>query len=149
MHRAAAAARPWRAIFGRRLGIAVTSHRTAGRLPPRTRHPYATATAAAMLGWAREQRLPVVLTNAVRYLHPADARVADVLDAARRLVPLDSRHIEPHNGEAFVKDAAQMAQIAEEITRAAGERDARRLLADTQRLAEYCVLDPEVDLGTR
>jgi error-prone DNA polymerase len=140
-HRAEAAARPWRAIFGRRVGVAVTSHRTAGR------HRYATATAAAMLGWAREQRLPVVLTNAARYLNRADARLADVLDSARRLVPLDSRHIEPDNGEAFVKDAQQMTQIAEEITRAAGERDPRRLLADTAQLAEYCVLDPHADLG--
>jgi error-prone DNA polymerase len=140
-HRAEAAARPWRAIFGRRVGVAVTSHRMAGR------HRYATATAAAMLGWARQQQLPVVLTNAARYLHSVDARVADVLDAARRLVPLDSRHVEPHNGEAFVKDAGQMAQIAEEIALAAGERDAHRLLADTQRLAEHCILDAQEDLG--
>ncbi len=140
-HRAAGAVRPWRAVFGRRLGIAVTSHRTSGR------HRYATATAAAMLGWARTERLPVVLTNAVRYLQPADARVADVLDSARRLVPLVSRHIDPDNGEAFLKDAGQMAQVAEEIATAAGERDGHRLLADTQRLAEYCALDPEADLG--
>jgi len=140
-HRAAGAVRPWRAVFGRRLGIAVTSHRTPGR------HRYATATAAAMLGWARTERLPVVLANAVRYLEPADARVADVLDSARRLVPLASRHIDPDNGEAFVKDARQMAQVADEIAVAAGERDGRRLLADTQRLAEYCALDPEADLG--
>ena len=140
-HRAAAAARPWRAIFGPRLGIAVTSHRTAGR------HRHATATAAAMLGWARQEQLPVVLTNAVRYLQPAGARVADVLDSARRLVPLASRHIAPDNGEAFVKDAQQMAQVADEIATAAGERDGRRLLADTQRLAEHCALDPAADLG--
>jgi error-prone DNA polymerase len=140
-HRAAAAARPWRAIFGRRMAVAVTSHRMAGR------HRHSTTVAAAMLGWAREQRLPVVLTNAARYLHTDDSRVADVLDAARRLVPLDSRYLEPHNGEAFVKDDEQMRSIAEEITQAAGERDHRRLLADTQRLAEYCVLDPEADLG--
>ncbi len=140
-HRAAGAARPWRAVFGRRLGIAVTSHRTSGR------HRYATATAAAMLGWARTERLPVVLTNAVRYLQPADARVADVLDSARRLVPLVSRHIDPDNGEAFLKDARQMAQVADEIATAAGDRDGRRLLGDTQRLAEYCALEPEADLG--
>jgi error-prone DNA polymerase len=140
-HRAAGAVRPWRAILGRRLGIAVTSHRTSGR------HPYATATAAAMLGWARQEQLPVVLTNAVRYLRPEDARVADVLDAARRLVPLDSRHITPDNGEAFLKDSRQMAQVADEIAVAAGERDGRRLLADTARLAEFCVLDPQADLG--
>jgi len=140
-HRAEAAARPWRAIFGRRMAVAVTSHRMAGR------HRHSTATAAAMLGWAREQRLPVVLTNATRYLRTEDSRVADVLDAARRLVPLDSRYLEPHNGEAYLKDAREMGRIAEEIAGAAGERDAARLLADTQRLAEYCVLDAEADLG--
>jgi error-prone DNA polymerase len=139
-HRADAAARPWRAIFGPRVGIAVTSHRRAAG------HRHSTAAAAAMLGWAREQRLPVVLTNAARYLRREDSRLADVLDAARRLVPLDSRHIEPHNGEAFVKDTEQMTQIADEIARAAGERDPGRLLADTRQLAEYCVLE-STDLG--
>ncbi len=141
-HRAEAAARPWWAIFGRRLAVAVASHRTAGR------HRHSTTTAAAMLGWAREHQLPAVLTNAARYLRTEDSRVADVLDAARRLVPLDSRYLEPHNGEAFVKDADQMRQIAEEISSAAGERDPRRLLADTQQLAEYCVLTPaELGIG--
>ena len=141
-HRAASAVRPWRAILGRRLGIAVVSHRRPAR------HPHATATAAAMLGWARGEGLPVVLTNAVRYLDPAGSRVADVLDAARRLVPLDSRHLDPDNGQAFVKDTGQMAQVAAEIATAAGERDdGRRLLADTVRLAEHCVLDPAADLG--
>ena len=141
-HRAAGTARPWRAILGRRVGVAVTSHRMPGP------HPHATATAAAMLRWARQEQLPAVLTNAVRYLQPDDARVADVLDAARRLVPLDSRHITPGNGEAFVKDGQEMARIADEIASAAGERDGgRRLLADTRRLAEHCVLDPEADLG--
>ena len=140
IHRAAGVVRPWRAIFGPRLGIAVTSHRTPAR------HRHATATAAAMVGWARGERLPVVLTNAVRYLRPEDARVADVLDSARRLVPLDSRHIEPDNGEAFLKDTGQMSLLADEIARAAGERDGRRLVADTQRLAEHCALAP-ADLG--
>ena len=148
VHRAAGAVRPWRAIFGRRLGIAVASHREAAGIGRSGRLRQATATAAAMLRWARQERLPAVLTNAVRYLDPDDARVADVLDSARRLVPLDSRHIDPGNGEAFLKDARQMAQIAEEIATAAGERDdGRRLLADTQRLAEHCVLDPHADLG--
>ena len=140
-HRAASAARPWRAIFGRRLGVAVTSHRRGGR------HPQATATAAAMLRWARGERLPVVLTNAVRYLDPGDSRVADVLDASRRLVPLGSRHLEPDNGQAWAKDAREMARIADEVATAAGEGDGgARLLADTVRLAEHCVLSP-ADLG--
>jgi error-prone DNA polymerase len=141
-HRAAGAARPWRAIFGRRLGVAVTSHATA---PQAGR--YTTPAAAALLAWARQEHLPAVLTNAVRYRDPGDARVADVLDSARRLVPLTSRHLVPDAGEAYVKDADQMARIADVIARAAGERDGARLLADTRRLAEHCVLDPHADLG--
>lgn len=141
-HRAAGAARPWRAIFGRRLGVAVASHATA---PQAGR--YTTPAAAALLAWARREDLPAVLTNAVRYRDPGDARVADVLDSARRLVPLTSRHLVPDAGEAYVKDADQMERIADAIARAAGERDGARLLADTRRLAEHCVLDPHADLG--
>lgn len=100
-----------------------------------------------MLGWARQERLPVVLTNAVRYVDRADHRIADVLDSARRLVPLTSRHIELDSGEAYLKTDAEMAAIADEIAMAAGERDGRRLLDDTRRLAEFCVLDPHDDLG--
>ncbi len=140
-HRVASVLRPWRAIFGPRLGFAVVSHR---REPG---HRLSTRAAATMLGWARSEHLPVVLTNAVRYLEPADSRVADVLDSARRLVPLDSRHIDPDNGEAYLKDTRQMAVIADEIATAAGESSARRLWDDTLRLAEYCALDPATDLG--
>jgi len=146
-HRAAGALRPWRAIFGRRLALAVTSHRESAGMSRSGRLHRSTAAAAAMLGWARQESVPVVLTNAVRYLRPDDSRVADVLDSARRLVPLDSRHIDVGNGEAFLKDERQMATIADEIATAAGEREATRLLADTQRLAEYCALDPAQDLG--
>ena len=39
-----------------------------------------------MLGFAAEERLPAVLTNAVRYADRSDAPTADVLDASRRLV---------------------------------------------------------------
>ncbi len=129
--------RPWRAIFDRYLGIAVTTHR----------EPGSTQAAAATVRWARSMRMPVVLTQAVRYLESADSRVADVLDSARQLVPLRSRHISPGNGEAYLKSAIEMGAIADEIAQAAGERTGDRLLADTWRLAEYCVVDPGRDLG--
>ncbi len=132
-----ALARPWRAVFGRYLGIAIASH---GR-------PGQAEAAARTLRWARAAGLPVVLSNAVRYLQPADARIADVLDSARRLVPLNSRHIEPDNGEAYLKGPAQMGALADTLARAAGERDGTRLLRDTVHLAEYCALDPQRDLG--
>ena len=63
---AEAAARPWRVLFDRYLAIGIVSHRQPG-FPAHRRHRYSTAAAARMLRWAREQRLPAVLTNAVRY----------------------------------------------------------------------------------
>lgn len=142
-HKADALVRPWRAIFNRYLGIAVTSHRAAPG------HHYSTSKAAQLLSWARGEKLPVVLTNAVRYLTPEQARVADVLDAARHLVSLDSKHLNAtrNNGEGYLKSGTQMRDIAGEICHQAGERDVSRLLRDTRHLAEYCALDPAVDLG--
>ena len=149
---AEAATRPWRAIFDRYLAIGVTSHRQPG-FPAHRRHRYSTAAAARMLTWARQQRLPVVLTNAVRYARPQDAPVAQVLDASRLLVPLSSPRIERNTEpNAYLKSAAEMTQIAAEIADAAvaggrDERGGRRLLDDTWHLAQYCALDPERDLG--
>jgi error-prone DNA polymerase len=140
-YRCDAVVRPWRAVFGRWLGIAITSHRQSRG------HRHSTAVAARTLGWARSQQLPVVLTNAVRYLDPAGAHVAQVLDASRLLVPLRSKLVESDNGEGYVKSGAEMAQIAEEISRAAGERNPEKLLTDTMRVAQFCALDPVADLG--
>jgi error-prone DNA polymerase len=46
--------------------------------------------AARLAELARDTRTPAVLTNAVRYLDPVDSLTAQVLDAARHLVPLGS-----------------------------------------------------------
>ena len=149
---AEAATRPWRAIFDRYLAIGITSHRQPG-FPAHRRHRHSTAAAARMLMWAREQRLPAVLTNAVRYATPQDAPIAQVLDASRLLVPLSSPRIERETEpNAYLKSAAEMAQIAAEIADAAvaggrDERGGKRLLEDTWHLAQYCALDPEKDLG--
>ncbi|HEX5016425.1 MAG TPA: DNA polymerase III subunit alpha [Actinomycetes bacterium] len=109
------------------------------------------AFAGRMLRWAHEQQAPVLLTNAVRYARREDAPVADVLDAARRLVPLDVRHIDRRTGEGYLKSSAQMAEVAAEVARLSGigtERATSRwLLASTAHLAEQCVLDPIADLG--
>jgi error-prone DNA polymerase len=128
------------------LMLATVSHRAAGdRLAPgSTRH------AAQMLGLGREHGLPVVLTNAVRYADPADAPVADVLDAARRLVPLHPRHLDRANAEGYLKSGTEMLEIAEDVVRAAGAGESSqvgRLLADTRGVAERFVLDPRADLG--
>ena len=109
----------------------------------------------------------MVLSNAVRFADRLDAPTTDVLDAARRLVPL------PHglsgaagssqagssqagssyrgNAEGFLKSGKQMHEVAEEICRYAGlgesSRAATELLAGTRAVADQCVLDPRVDLG--
>jgi error-prone DNA polymerase len=105
-----------------------------------------------MAGVAATAGLGTVLSNAVRYADRADAPTVDVLDAARRLVPLDLRHVDRRNAEGFLKSGKQMAEVAEEVCRYAGlgsdsDREARRLLARTRTVAERCALDPRADLG--
>ncbi len=105
--------------------------------------------AARMLRFATEARTTAVLTNAVRYADRADAPTIDVLDASRRLVALDPRHVDRVNAEGFLKSGKEMALVAEEIARAAGadERAAHHLLATTRRVADRCAVDPRADLG--
>ncbi len=102
-----------------------------------------------MAGVARQAGLTAVLSNAVRYADRRDAVTVDVLDASRRLVALDQRHVDRANAEGFLKSGKQMHEIAEEICRVGGlgERDALQLLADTRTIAERCALDPRADLG--
>lgn len=130
----------WREIFGSDLRIAVTSHRR------RAGHRHSTAHAARLLAFAGQQQVRAVLTNAVRYRDSDQARVADVLDAARRLVPLTSAQVERDNGEAYLKSSIELDRIAHEIVRAAGS-SAAALQYETMALAEQCALDPSGDLG--
>jgi error-prone DNA polymerase len=104
--------------------------------------------AAAMLALAREARVPAVLTNAVRHATPDGAATVDVLDAARRLVPLDLRHVDRVSAEGHLADGDHMAAVAREVARAAGdEATAAELLTATEDLATRCRLDPRADLG--
>jgi error-prone DNA polymerase len=107
--------------------------------------------AARMAELARDLRVPAVLTNAVRYLDPADSQAAQVLDAARHLVPLGSPRLSPHNGQAYLASAADMAAVAGRVAAAVSGPGSRgavfRLLGATRELAERCVLDPARDLG--
>ena len=107
------------------------------------------ARAARLLGFAAEERVGTVLTNAVRYADPGAAPTVDVLDAARRLVALDPRHVDRVNAEGSLKSGKEMHAVAEEVTRRAGlgEGAATRLLAATRRVAERCAVDPRADLG--
>ena len=107
--------------------------------------------AARLAELARDTRTPAVLTNAVRYLDPVDSLTAQVLDAARYLVPLGSPRLVPHNGRAYLAGQADMTAIAGRVAAAMtgpGTASAATLLiGETDELARRCVLDPARDLG--
>ncbi len=136
----------WREALGREVHLEVVSHRSGAR---GDRPTLSSAFAGRMLIFAGRMGVPAVLTNAVRHLTPAQAPVADVLDAIRRLVPLDPRHLDRANAQGYLKGAAEMRVVAEEIGAAAavGRTGVQRLLASTHDLADSCRLDPATDLG--
>ncbi len=160
---AEAALSPWREVFGRRLAIEVVSHRARDSAlavsdlsgAPSRGLPYSAGLAARALRFARDHDLPAVITNAVRHAERDQAPVVDVLDAIRRLVPLDSRHLDRANGEGYLAEGAHMERVAREVVHLAGvvqgesaeRREVSRLLADTRTLADACRLDPVTDLG--
>ena len=113
------------------------------------RGPGEAARAGRTLAFAEELGVPSVLTGAVRHADRSDAPVADVLDASRRLVALDARHVDRVNAEGYLKSGKEMADVAAEVGLAAGlgERGGQRLLARTRALADRCVVDPRADLG--
>lgn len=121
--------------------IECVSHLVQGTGPRSTHH------AARSLIFARDNDIDAVLTNAVRMLTKDDGPLADILDCARQLVPLHQRHIERRNAEGYLKDSEQMVALADEISRAAGERTPRALLKTTREWAERSVLSPHRDIG--
>ncbi|MEU5396475.1 DNA polymerase III subunit alpha [Streptomyces tibetensis] len=140
--RAARLLAPWRDAYGDDLRLEAVWHGREGTGPGSLR------LAARTVGFAAEQRIRPVLTNAVRYADPGLGPVADVLDAARRLVPIDpAKGLD--SGEAWLKGAGDMAGVAERIVEAAGFRreTAHRLVEQTQATAAECLVDPEDDLG--
>ena len=58
---------------------------------------------------------------AISTLEPDLLTDVDVLDATRRLVPLDTRHVERGNAEGYLKSGKEMAEVAEEILGASVE----------------------------
>ncbi|WCN06578.1 DNA polymerase III subunit alpha [Streptomyces sp. M92] len=140
--RAARLLAPWREVYGDALRLEAVWHGREGTGPGSLR------LAARTVGFAAEQGVRPVLSNAVRYADPGQGQVADVLDAARRLVPIDATG-ELDSGEAWLKDAGAMRHAAERIVEAAGFRReaAHRLLEQTQATAAECLVDPEDDLG--
>ncbi|MBV7695272.1 DNA polymerase III subunit alpha [Streptomyces sp. TRM70350] len=140
--RAAKLLAPWRESYGDALRLEAVWHGRKGTGPGSLR------LAARTVGFAAEQRVRPVLSNAVRYADPGMGPVADVLDAARRLVPIDPTK-ELDSGEAWLKNAGAMLGAAERVVEAAGFRrgTAHRLLEQTQATAAECLVDPEDDLG--
>ncbi|GGV68487.1 DNA-directed DNA polymerase [Streptomyces massasporeus] len=133
---------PWREVYGDGLRLEAVWHGREGTGPGSLR------LAARTVGFAAEQRIRPVLTNAVRYADPGLGPVADVLDAARRLVPIDpAKGLD--SGAAWLKGAGDMVGVAERIVEAAGFRreTAHRLVEQTEATAAECLVDPEDDLG--
>jgi len=156
---AAAELRWWLAAVGvGALRVDVASHRSrsSGTSPGAAGGPQqrtvlrSSAAAARLLGLAAEVGVGVVLTNAVRYAEASAAPVADVLDAIRRLVPLDLRHLDRANAQGYLKGWPELHPVAHEVLALAGRQtrgDVSELLAGTRELAQECVLDPLGDVG--
>ncbi|MFE9741616.1 DNA polymerase III subunit alpha [Streptomyces sp. NPDC006477] len=143
--RAARLLAPWRERYGDALRLTAVDHGRTGAGPGSLR------LAARTVGFAAEQGVRPVIGNAVRYADPGQGPVADVLDSARRLVPVDPRK-ELDSGEAWLKGLEGpdgMLAAAERIVEAAGFRrdTAHRLLDRTAAVAADCLVDPEDDLG--
>jgi error-prone DNA polymerase len=149
---AEAALARWRALLPRdALAIEVVCHGGPEGTPANLGH------AARLYALARDHGLRVVLTAAVRHADPQEAAVVDVLDAARRLVALDVRHLDRITTAGHLSPTPAMYAIAGDVLAASGpglqggtavaREGARDLLRSTVALAMECVLDPSLDLG--
>ncbi|SHI39038.1 DNA polymerase III, alpha subunit [Tessaracoccus bendigoensis DSM 12906] len=138
---ARSAVRRWRSELGPGLVLAATNQHTGGRGPASAHQ------AGGIIHLADAMGVPVVLTNMVRMAKRGQGATVDVLDAARRLVPLDVRNIDRRNAEGHLKSGEAMRVAAAEAARLAGRPDADSLLRDTRGLALRCRLDPIGDIG--
>ena len=96
-------------------------HLVRGAPSSRSSTTWTTSPRSAPPGWPSSPATAgttAVLTNAVRYLDPADSLAAQVLDAARHLVPLGSPRLVPHNGRAYLAGPDDMTAIAERVAAA-------------------------------
>ena len=120
--------------------------------------PGSVGLAGRMLAVADAAGVPTVLTNAVRHVDPDQGLVVDVLDAARRLVALDPRHLDRTTSAGHLAAGDDMARRAREVadvaaalpgseTHRGAAATASRLLGTTAALADRCRLDPAADLS--
>ena len=104
--------------------------------------------AARMWALALEQGVPAVLSAAVRHATVPEARVVDVLDAARRMVPLDERHLDRVSTAGHLADTPTMVAVAHRVAEATGAgARASDLLAQTASVAAQCRQEARSDLG--
>ncbi|MDN5795130.1 MAG: DNA polymerase III subunit alpha [Intrasporangium sp.] len=113
--------------------------------------------AGRMLTLAHETGVRAVITAAVRHADRQDAPVADLLDAARRLVPLDARHLDRVTTAAHLAPTPLMHGLALDVAQVCGSgltgggrlarEAADELLRSGMRLAGECIQDPHADLG--
>ncbi|MCW3157128.1 DNA polymerase III subunit alpha [Micropruina sonneratiae] len=129
------------AVDRHRLAVAVTNQHVAGR------GVGSAALAGRMLAFADAHGLTGVLANGVRMTGKHLAPTVDVLDASRRLVPLDARNVDRRNAEGYLKSGKELLAAAEQVAALAGRRDAERLIGDTRLLATRARLDPRADIG--
>ena len=116
--------RPWREAFGPWCFVEVRNLLEPGSM----------AEIRTLLRLAEEAGLPAAATNAVRYLVPEDAFVADALECMRDFVPVEDHHLSRRNAEGWLKPPPAMRALFE------GRPD---LCEATVRIAEAC----EFDLG--
>jgi len=106
-----------------------------------------TTAAGRSLAFAIKNQIPAVITNQVRMLEKSDGPVVDVLDANRKLSFITSAIIERSNGEAYLKNSQDMALLADQVARAAGEVSCRSLLKTTADIAAECELSTQGEIG--
>ncbi|GAA4405899.1 DNA polymerase III subunit alpha [Fodinibacter luteus] len=131
----------WRALLPRdALAVEVVLHGGPEGTPGCRSH------AAHLLGLADAAGIPAVLTAAVRHVDPEQVRTVDLLDASRRLVVLDSRHLDRVTDAGHLASTAAMHASALEVT--GGDRSrADRLVAMTALVADECTQQARHDLG--
>jgi error-prone DNA polymerase len=129
----------WQQLLPGSVAVEVVCHGGAPGTPGSRAH------AGRLLGLADEAGVPAVLSAAVRHADRAGARTVDVLDAARRLVPLDTRHLDRVTDAGHLASTPDMHAVALTVT---GDRArAEQLVQDTLALALACTQHPRRDLG--
>jgi error-prone DNA polymerase len=102
--RSAAAARaiaPWKEAFGERLHVGVQHRLEAG----------SNDEIRALVRLVERTSTRAVATNAVRYLVPEEAFLADALECMREIVPINRHNVSRINAEGWLKPAEEMRRL--------------------------------------